>query len=40
MMTKDSTSMSRNDTDFTSALVDDVNGMRIGIPQYLFRRRT
>ena len=34
--TKDSTSMSRNDTDFTSALVNDVNGMRIGIPRTYF----
>lgn len=30
---KDSTSMKREDTDFTSALVDDVKGMRIGIPK-------
>ena len=30
---KDSTSMKREDTDFTSALVDDVKGMRIGIPR-------
>lgn len=29
---KDSTSIQRNDCDFTSALVDDVRGMRIGIP--------
>ena len=29
---KDSTSVERQDTDFTSALVDDVKGMRIGIP--------
>ena len=34
--TKDSTSMSRTDTDFTSALVNDVNGMRIGIPRTYF----
>ncbi len=30
--TKDSTSVSRDDTDFTAALVEDVKGMRIGIP--------
>ncbi len=30
---KDSTSVNRDDTDFTSALVDDVKGMRIGIPR-------
>ncbi len=29
----DSTSIARDDTDFTSALVDDVKGMRIGIPR-------
>lgn len=29
---KDSTSLVREDTDFTSALVEDVRGMRIGIP--------
>lgn len=29
---KDSTSVKRDDTDFTSALVDDVKGMKIGIP--------
>ena len=29
---KDSTSISRNDLDFTSALVEDVKGMKIGIP--------
>lgn len=29
---KDSTSIERTDTDFTAALVDDVKGMRIGIP--------
>ena len=34
--TKDSTSVERNDTDFTSALVDDVKGMRIGIPRDYF----
>lgn len=30
---KDSTSIIRRDTDFTSALVDDVKGMKIGIPR-------
>lgn len=30
---KDSTSMERGDCDFTSALIDDVKGMRIGIPR-------
>ena len=34
---KDSTSIDRKDTDFTSALVDDVKGMRIGIPRDYFR---
>lgn len=29
---KDSTSLDRQDTDFTKALVEDVRGMRIGIP--------
>ena len=33
---KDSTSMKREDTDFTQALVDDVAGMRIGIPKDYF----
>ena len=33
---KDSTSIERKDTDFTSALVDDVKGMRIGIPRAYF----
>ena len=33
---KDSTSVEREDTDFTSALVDDVKGMRIGIPKDYF----
>ncbi len=33
---KDSTSVERKDTDFTSALVDDVVGMRIGIPRDYF----
>ena len=30
---KDSTSIRRDDYDFTSALVDDVKGMKIGIPK-------
>lgn len=30
---KDSTSLRRDDLDFTSALVDDVTGMKIGIPR-------
>jgi aspartyl-tRNA(Asn)/glutamyl-tRNA(Gln) amidotransferase subunit A len=34
--TKDSTSMKRDDLDFTSALVDDVKGMKIGIPKDYF----
>lgn len=33
---KDSTSVKRENTDFTSALVDDVKGMRIGIPKDYF----
>ena len=33
---KDSTSVERQDTDFTSALVEDVTGMRIGIPNDYF----
>lgn len=33
---KDSTSMEREDTDFTSALVENVQGMRIGIPRDYF----
>lgn len=33
---KDSTSVAREDADFTSALVDDVQGMRIGIPRDYF----
>lgn len=33
---KDSTSVERQDTDFTSALADDVKGMRIGIPNDYF----
>ncbi len=33
---KDSTSVEQEDTDFTSALVDDVKGMRIGIPKDYF----
>lgn len=34
--TKDSTSQDRTDTDFTKALVQDVKGMRIGIPKSYF----
>lgn len=34
--TKDSTSVNREDTDFTKALVDDVKGMKIGIPKDYF----
>ena len=34
--TKDSTSVKREDTDFTSALVEDVSGMKIGIPRDYF----
>ena len=34
--TKDSTSVERRDTDFTSALTEDVRGMRIGIPNDYF----
>ena len=33
---KDSTSMERGDCDFTSALSEDVRGMRIGIPESYF----
>lgn len=33
---KDSTSVKRDDTDFTNALVNDVKGMKIGIPQDYF----
>lgn len=33
---KDSTSVKRDDYDFTSALVDDVKGLRIGIPKSYF----
>lgn len=33
---KDSTSVKRDDTDFTGALIDDVKGMRIGIPRDYF----
>lgn len=33
---KDSTSVARKDCDFTAALVDDVKGMRIGIPRDYF----
>ena len=35
---KDSTSMERGDCDFTSALSEDVRGMRIGIPESYFRQ--
>lgn len=34
--TKDSTSVKREDVDFTSALTEDVKGMRIGIPRDYF----
>lgn len=34
--TKDSTSVERGDTDFTSALVEDVAGIKIGIPRDYF----
>ena len=33
---KDSTSVPQKDRDFTSALVEDVRGMRIGIPRDYF----
>lgn len=33
---KDSTSVKREDTDFTAALVEDVKGMKIGIPKDYF----
>ncbi|MCD8329748.1 MAG: Asp-tRNA(Asn)/Glu-tRNA(Gln) amidotransferase subunit GatA [Lachnospiraceae bacterium] len=33
---RDSTSIAREDTDFTTALVDDVRGIRIGIPRGYF----
>ncbi len=33
---KDSTSIERQDTDFTSVLTDDVRGMRIGVPNDYF----
>lgn len=33
---KDSTSVKRDDTDFTAALVEDVKGMKIGIPRDYF----
>lgn len=33
---KDSTSVNRTDTDFTSALVNDVKGLKIGIPRDYF----
>lgn len=34
---KDSTSLKREDTDFTAVLTEDVRGMRIGIPQDYFK---
>ena len=34
--TKDATSIKRTDTDFTSALVENVEGMRIGLPKDYF----
>ena len=34
--TKDSTSVKRDDTDFTAALVEDVKGMKIGLPRDYF----
>lgn len=34
--TKDATSIKRTDTDFTSALVENVKGMRIGLPKDYF----
>ncbi|MCR4787397.1 MAG: Asp-tRNA(Asn)/Glu-tRNA(Gln) amidotransferase subunit GatA [Lachnospiraceae bacterium] len=34
---KDSTSVSRDDNDFTSALKDDVQGLKIGIPRDYFK---
>lgn len=34
--TKDSTSVKRQDTDFTAALINDVKGMKIGIPKDYF----
>ncbi len=37
---KDSTSVKREDTDFTSALIDDVKGMKIGIPKDYFGEGT
>ena len=36
---KDSTSLERTDCDFTSALVKDVKGMKIGIPKDYFGER-
>lgn len=33
---KDATSVKRQDTDFTSALIDDVKGMKIGVPKDYF----
>ncbi len=37
---KDSTSIERKDCDFSAALVDDVKGMKIGIPRDYFGDRT
>ena len=34
---KDSTSVKRQDTDFTAALLDDVKGLKIGIPKDYFK---
>lgn len=34
---KDSTSVARKDTDFTAALIEDVKGMKIGVPSDYFR---
>lgn len=34
---KDSTSLKREDTDFSAALTEDIRGMRIGIPQDYFK---
>ena len=36
MMKKIQHQLKRKDTDFTSALVDDVKGMKIGIPKDYF----
>ena len=39
MIRKDSTSVKRDAYDFTAALLDDVKGLRIGIPCRLFKCR-